>query len=123
MLHRLKLLFNAIQLVKNMTNIAKMFGARVKALREARDMTQSDLAKKARGLTCQYVSSVERGATNPTLANIDRIAKGLGVDPIALFVFGGSSDDISPAAAYQIMQAATPKQARRLARVIAVVLD
>jgi len=58
----------------------RAFGAAVRAVREERGLSQEGL-----GFECEldrtYVSGVERGVRNPTLAVILRLAKGLGVRP------------------------------------------
>ena len=52
------------------------FGARLRELREASDMTQEDVAFAA-GLDRSYLSGIERGKKNLSLVNIHRIAKAL----------------------------------------------
>lgn len=59
-------------------DIRKRFGKRVKALREAKDWSQEELADRA-GMHRTYVSAVERAVRNPTLTVIERIAKALKV--------------------------------------------
>lgn len=54
------------------------FGAEVRELRRARQMTLADLAK-ASGVSVSHLSAIERGGTSPTLNKISRIADGLGV--------------------------------------------
>ncbi len=51
-------------------------GARVKALREAMDLSLRDLAERT-GVSAPMLSQVERGETSPTLAVATRIASGL----------------------------------------------
>ncbi len=51
-------------------------GARVKALREAMDLSLRDLAERT-GVSAPMLSQVERGETSPTLAVATRIAAGL----------------------------------------------
>jgi transcriptional regulator with XRE-family HTH domain len=53
------------------------FGRSVRKCREARGMTQEDLAEAA-GLDRSYISGVERGGRNLSLGSIARIAKALG---------------------------------------------
>ena len=59
-------------------DITRQLGARVRALREARDWSQEELADRA-GLHRTYVSSVERGVRNPTVTVMARLASALGV--------------------------------------------
>jgi transcriptional regulator with XRE-family HTH domain len=59
--------------------MAPRLGTMVRRKREARGMTQADLAKRAR-LTQGYVSKLEAGAQkNPSVTVIKRLAKALGV--------------------------------------------
>src|SRR6059058_721220 len=51
-------------------------GARVKALREAMDLSLRDLAERS-GVSAPMLSQVERGETSPTLQVATRIATGL----------------------------------------------
>src|SRR5215213_4626178 len=51
-------------------------GPRVKALREAMDLSLRDLAERS-GVSAPMLSQVERGETSPTLAVAGRIAAGL----------------------------------------------
>ena len=63
----------------------RKFGARVRELREVRGFSQEGLAERV-GIHRTYMGGVERGERNPSLRNILRIAKALGVDPAELFV-------------------------------------
>jgi transcriptional regulator with XRE-family HTH domain len=58
-------------------------GAEIRALRRARGMTISDLAE-ASGVSLSHVSAIERGAVNPSLAKIEKLADAL-VVPAAWF--------------------------------------
>src|ERR1700754_621051 len=51
-------------------------GPRVRALREAMDLSLRDLAERS-GVSAPMLSQVERGETSPTLAVASRIANGL----------------------------------------------
>lgn len=55
-------------------------GSRVRAAREARHMSMSDLARAA-GLSPGAVSRLERGERAPGAATLAAIAKALGVEP------------------------------------------
>jgi transcriptional regulator with XRE-family HTH domain len=61
-----------------MTDTAKKLGLNIKRLREAKGMTQGDLCRKLE-VDRAYMSNVESGKKNPTLATIERIAKSLDV--------------------------------------------
>src|SRR3954447_9012735 len=55
---------------------APAVGIRIKALREAMDLSLRDLAERSR-VSAPMLSQVERGETSPTLAVASRIAAGL----------------------------------------------
>src|SRR5436305_13437525 len=55
---------------------ATRIGPRVRALREAMDLSLRDLAGRS-GVSAPMLSQVERGETSPTLAVAERIAGGL----------------------------------------------
>jgi transcriptional regulator with XRE-family HTH domain len=52
------------------------FGARIKQLRQEKGLTQEQFAQKC-GLHKNYIGMIERGERNPSLINIEVIAKGL----------------------------------------------
>ena len=58
--------------------ISKRLGANIKRIRTAKGMTQGDIFR-ALDLDRGYVSSLEAGKRNPTLAMIEKIAGALGV--------------------------------------------
>lgn len=55
-----------------------IFGQRVRLLRKTQNLTQEELAEKA-GLSYKFIGEIERGAANPTLDTIEKIASALGV--------------------------------------------
>lgn len=60
------------------------FGLQVKQLRIERGLSQEQLGLLAE-LDRTYISGIERGVRNVSLANIFRISDALGVGPSALF--------------------------------------
>jgi len=54
-------------------------GASVRAIRTSRSLSQEDVADLA-GLHVTYISGIERGLRNVGFENLDRVARGLGVD-------------------------------------------
>lgn len=60
------------------------FGLQVKQLRIERELSQEQLGLLAE-LDRTYISGIERGVRNVSLANIFRISDALGVAPAALF--------------------------------------
>src|SRR2546430_2455747 len=63
-------------LATNSTTRPEDVGARVRALREAMDLSLRDLAERS-GVSAPMLSQVERGETSPTLQVAGRIAHGL----------------------------------------------
>jgi len=69
----------------------RAFGERVRLLRVAAGLSQEELAERS-SLHRTYISSVERGRRNISLANIYSIADALEVDVRKLFEDAGSAD-------------------------------
>jgi transcriptional regulator with XRE-family HTH domain len=59
-------------------NILKKFGVKVRDLRKQRNLSQEELADKAR-LHRTYIGMIERAEKNITLINIEKIANALDV--------------------------------------------
>jgi len=66
--------------------LQKKFGSRVQQLRKAAGLTQEQLGRRT-GMDGKVVGEIERGERNPTLETIERIMKGLGVQPYEPFMF------------------------------------
>lgn len=69
--------------MKNEVLIA--FGKRVRELRKANNWTQEKLAEIS-GLHPNYIGMVERGERNPSLVNIEILAKAFGKKLSELFI-------------------------------------
>jgi transcriptional regulator with XRE-family HTH domain len=67
-----------------MKTIQAQFGERVRELRQAKGLSQEELAFKA-GVHRTYLGGIERGERNPALKNIAAIAKALNVSLSELF--------------------------------------
>lgn len=63
--------------------LAQDFGANVLRLRKERGLTQEALADAVE-LAPTYVGQIERARRNPTLAIVERFARVLQVEPLAL---------------------------------------
>ncbi len=63
---------------------SKLFGEKLRELREKRGLSQQELAELS-GVHRNYVSDVERGQRNACLVNILRLATALRVAPRELF--------------------------------------
>ena len=64
--------------------INKQLGARIRYLRQQKNMTIEDLALEA-NVNRNYLGDLERGMRNPTLIILNKIAKALDIDLTTLF--------------------------------------
>ena len=64
-------------------DMRKLVGRNVRAVRQARGMTQEQLAEKS-GFAQQYISDLERGRRNPTVVTLYELALALKSTPIEL---------------------------------------
>ena len=71
---------------KQLSNIQKQFGNRIRDLRLAKGLSQEELAFRA-GIHRTYLGGIERGERNPALKNMAAIARALGVKLSELFSF------------------------------------
>ena len=68
-------------------DIRKQVGLNVRRLREARRLSQEELAFEAE-IHRTYISGVERGVRNPTVTVVAKMAEALGVTPDQLLKVG-----------------------------------
>ena len=61
-----------------MTDEAQKLGKNLKRIRTKKGISQGDIVR-ALGMPKSFVSNIENGKTNPTLATITKIAKAIGV--------------------------------------------
>jgi transcriptional regulator with XRE-family HTH domain len=61
-------------------DVVKLLGLNVRKLRLAAGLTQEQLAAEA-GMERSYVSDLERGTRNPSVAALGRLAAALEVEP------------------------------------------
>lgn len=66
------------------SDIRVRFGFAIRTLREARELTQEELAERSR-IHRTYLSDIERGSRNVALINIERLAQSLSVSLQELF--------------------------------------
>lgn len=64
-------------------NLQQTLGGNLRAYRHQRDLSQRDMADLL-DVHWSYVSAIERGTKNRTLRTIERIADGIGIDPLDL---------------------------------------
>lgn len=79
-------------------NINQRFGKAIRRRRRELDLSQEKLAERAE-LHRTYISGIERGKINPSLENIEKLAKALEISIASLFAdysierIGFPSDD------------------------------
>lgn len=73
-------------------NFLESLGARIRATRGRKSMTQQQLAQKAK-LDRSYIVAVERGRQNVTVGAVMRIAEALDVSTDQLLVSGKMSEE------------------------------
>lgn len=69
-----------------MADIKTEFGKQLRELRLKKGWTQEELADKA-GMHFTYIGQIERGVRNPSLINLHKLAKALGISAGKLFPF------------------------------------
>ena len=87
-------------------DLKRAFGRRVQALREAKGLTQEDLAARIER-TVDTISNIERGANSTRIETACRLAQALGVALPELFEFGAGLDTEARARRRQINELVT----------------
>jgi transcriptional regulator with XRE-family HTH domain len=75
-----------------MEDIKTLLGRRIRHLRNRRGITQEELGDKA-DVNYKYLGAIERGERNPSIDNLAKIAKALGIQLHELFVFEHEIED------------------------------
>lgn len=70
----------------------EIIGAKIRALRKSRNFTLSDLAERA-GCTNAYISQIEKGIVSPSISLLKKIATGLGMKLVDLFLEDETPND------------------------------
>jgi transcriptional regulator with XRE-family HTH domain len=70
---------------KSQSDVKQRFGKAIRRRRRELDLSQEELAERAE-LHRTYVSDIERGDRNPSLENIEKLAKALDTKVSTLFV-------------------------------------
>ena len=68
--------------------LRQLVGENIRLLRKARGWSQEDLGEQA-DLSYKFVGEIERGAVNPSLDSLTRIANALAVEITELFLSEG----------------------------------
>jgi XRE family aerobic/anaerobic benzoate catabolism transcriptional regulator len=90
--------------VSRVTDLRGRVGARVKQLRQARRLTQEQLAERA-GLSYKFIGEVERGRGNPTLTTLAALSEALGVGLVDLLGIDPDRPRLSPRQVTQVREA------------------
>ena len=69
-----------------MKSIQSIFGNNCKRIRNKHGFTQEEVAERS-GLSLSYISELERGNSNPTLATMERLAKSFDAELAELLEF------------------------------------
>jgi transcriptional regulator with XRE-family HTH domain len=64
-------------------DLKKAMAINVRRSRQARELTQEELADRA-GLSARYLGSIERGAVSASVTVLGKVARALRVDPCEL---------------------------------------
>ena len=70
------------------------FGVRLKYLRKKAELTQEEAAHRA-GIHVTYLSGIECGFRNPSIRNVRRLARALGVSTKDLFSFDNPPENLA----------------------------
>lgn len=87
-----------------MTDLRGRVGARLRQFRQARRLTQEQLAERA-GLSDKFVGEVERGRGNPTLTTLAALSEALGVRLVDLLAIEMDHPRLTPRQATQVREA------------------
>lgn len=87
-----------------MADVRGHVGARLRQLRQARRLTQEQLAERS-GLSYKFVGEVERGRGNPTLTTLASLSEALGVGLIDLLGLETDRPRLSARQASQVRDA------------------
>ncbi len=103
-------------------SLGRRFGMHIRALREARRLTQEALAERS-NLSVDAIRRIERGAFSPSLNTIAGLAKGLDVSLASLFESfdRGRCDDVAELADY--LTTRTAREVRTVWRVVRALFD
>ena len=103
-----------------MSDVRRVFPARLKRLRQAAGVGQAQLAERV-GVSTEFVSRMERGKTLPSLVTLGKLCDALGCSPNELLLPSRREDMIE--SLYDRLHAARPGAAREATRVAEAVLE
>ncbi|MBD2862482.1 helix-turn-helix domain-containing protein [Paenibacillus oceani] len=79
-----------------MSDLRKLVGERIRAIRKARGLTQQQLAERS-NLDDAYIGSMERGERNFSVDTLEKVISALEIQPMELFYFEGSLNETAAA--------------------------
>jgi transcriptional regulator with XRE-family HTH domain len=97
------------------------FGRALKASREARGLTQRELAEAAR-IADKYLSRIELGMATPSVYVASRLAQALGVSLDGLVAASPKAADHELASVLRMLRALSPSEVERVRRILLEVL-
>jgi transcriptional regulator with XRE-family HTH domain len=95
----------------------RSFGRAIKAAREARGLTQRELAEAAR-IADKYLSRIELGMATPSVYVASRLAQALGASLDSLIVSSPKVADHELASVLRMLKALEPSELERVRRIL-----
>ena len=107
-----------------MRALRQKFGDKIRALRKAQQLTQEQLGERA-GLHHTYVGAIERAECNLTMDNIEKVATGLGLQPVELFSFASEETSVTDREmlTVELVELLRQKDTRTIGRVLTIVRE
>ena len=103
-------------------DIKKMFGARLKEIRNKKGMTQERLSETV-GINPKYLSSIERGKENPTFNTVLKLTEALNVSLDEIFTDIDIEDPKNRRLAIDtLLDTADDEQLKLAYRIVSVIL-
>lgn len=78
--------FYTVLMKKNQNTMSAALGKRIQSIRRLKGFTQQELGDRTE-IHYKHIGEIERGRQNPSLASVQKIAEGLDVELIDLFLF------------------------------------
>ncbi|NOT01214.1 MAG: helix-turn-helix transcriptional regulator [Phycisphaerales bacterium] len=108
-------------------DLHRELGKRVRELRRRLGISQQELGERCgRGLAMQRIGEIERGEANSTLETVELLCKGLGCDPLELFMFRPAKDrplNLPDKRLMELWRGADDKTRTKILRILAEMLD
>ncbi|MGG4220462.1 helix-turn-helix transcriptional regulator [Paenibacillus jamilae] len=107
--------------------VLKLVGARIRALRKEKGLSQESLGEKG-GFHFSYIGQIERGEKNVSLINVAKIADALDVNLIQLFAYVNEDIKVTKhedgiQEIVNILQKSSPEKVRLAGNVIREIIN